>query len=51
MTDILLARSNQWLPQEGCSRYPWVEDFVRDARPGQTALFTDPSGRYVLEDD
>ncbi|GAA2175616.1 hypothetical protein GCM10009846_26200 [Agrococcus versicolor] len=31
--------------------YPWVAGFVRSALPGQTALFTDDSGAYVLEDD
>jgi Suppressor of fused protein (SUFU) len=33
------------------ARFPWLADFVREAKPGQTALFTDASGAYVLEDD
>lgn len=33
------------------ARYPWVEGFVRAARPGQTAQFADASGEYIIEDD
>lgn len=40
-----------WSVDSFVARFPWVANFVREARPGQTALFTDASGRYVLEDD
>ena len=32
-------------------RFPFVGEFLRGARPGQTALFTDDSGAFVLEED
>jgi hypothetical protein len=40
-----------WSVDSFVARFPWVADFVREARPGQTALFTDTSSAYVLEDD
>lgn len=40
-----------WSTDSFLARFPFVGDFVRAARPGQTALFTDASGRYVLEDE
>lgn len=33
------------------ARFPFVSGFLRGARPGQTALFTDGSGEFVLEED
>lgn len=40
-----------WSTDSFVGRWPWVEDFLRNARPGQTALFTDDSGKFVIEDD
>ncbi|WP_330881109.1 hypothetical protein [Brachybacterium sp.] len=34
-----------------CDRFPFVGEFLRGARPGQTALFADDSGAFVLEAD
>lgn len=45
------ANHEIWSTSSFLSRFPWVGDFVRNARPGETALFTDASGAYVLEDD
>ncbi|MFT4235664.1 MAG: suppressor of fused domain protein [Microbacterium sp.] len=45
------ANHEVWSVQTFLSRYPWVAPFVRAARPGQTALFTDASGAYSIEDD
>lgn len=33
------------------ARFPWVRSFLEAAQPGQTALFTDATGGYVLEED
>lgn len=33
-----------------CDRFPFVSGFLRGAKPGQTALFTDGSGEFVLEE-
>lgn len=40
-----------WSTDSFVARYPRVGGFVQVARPGQTALFVDGSGEYVLEDD
>lgn len=40
-----------WSVDSFVARFPWVADFVREAQPGQTGLFTDVSGAYVLEAD
>jgi len=40
-----------WSVDSFLARFPWVEGFVRRARPGQTAVFVDASGDYRLEDD
>ena len=32
-------------------RFPWIADFLRDAREGQTARFEDASGQFALEHD
>lgn len=45
------ANHEVWSVDSFVARFPWVADFVREARPGQTGLFTDASGAYVLEDD
>ncbi|TDE95086.1 3-octaprenyl-4-hydroxybenzoate carboxy-lyase [Occultella glacieicola] len=45
------ANHEVWSVDSFVARFPWVAGFVREARPGQTALFTDGSGAYVLEDD
>lgn len=46
-----VANHEVWSTHSFIDRWPWVEEFLRGARPGQTALFTDDSGEYVLEDD
>lgn len=45
------ANHEVWSVDSFVARFPWVADFVREARPGQTGMFTDASGAYVLEDD
>ncbi|MGP9681773.1 suppressor of fused domain protein [Brachybacterium sp. AOP3-A1-3] len=45
------ANHEIWSTDSFVGRYPWIERFVRNAVPGQTALFTDTSGEYVLEVD
>ena len=40
-----------WSVDSFLARFPWVSGFVREAKPGQTAMFTDASGAYVLEAD
>jgi hypothetical protein len=45
------ANHEIWSVDSFVARFPWVADFVRDARPGQTAFFADASSAYVLEDD
>lgn len=44
------ANHEVWSVDSFVARFPWVADFVREARPGQTGLFADASGAYVLED-
>ena len=39
-----------WSVSSFCDRFPYMGEFLRRAAPGQTALFTDDSGAYVLED-
>lgn len=31
--------------------FPFVKGFLNSARPGQTAVFSDQSGRFELEED
>lgn len=45
------ANHEVWSVDSFVARFPFVTTFVREALPGQTALFTDDSGTYVLEDD
>ncbi|MFK4761933.1 3-octaprenyl-4-hydroxybenzoate carboxy-lyase [Microbacterium sp. ZW T5_45] len=45
------ANHEVWSVDSFVARFPFVAEFVRVARPGQTALFTDASGRYVIEPD
>ena len=45
------ANHEVWSVDSFVARFPWVADFVREARPGQTGLFTDASGAYALEAD
>ena len=45
------ANLEVWSVDSFLARFPWAADFVRDARPGQTAFFADASSSYVLEDD
>lgn len=45
------ANCKIWSHSSFSARYPWVRGFVREAKAGQTALFTDDSGAYTLEDD
>ncbi|MFT4298480.1 MAG: suppressor of fused domain protein [Aeromicrobium sp.] len=45
------ANHEVWSVDSFVDRFPFLADFVREARPGQTALFTDASGSYVLEED
>lgn len=45
------ANREIWSYSSFSARYPWVQGFVRRAKAGQTALFTDDSGAYTLEDD
>lgn len=40
-----------WSVDSFVARFPFVEDFIGRAEPGQTALFTDASGTYALEDE
>ncbi|MGV8881454.1 MAG: suppressor of fused domain protein [Rhodoglobus sp.] len=40
-----------WSVDSFLKRFPFVADFVSSAKPGQTALFMDTSGAYVLEGD
>lgn len=40
-----------WSVDSFLARFPWVSGFVREAKPGQTGMFTDASGAYVLEAD
>ena len=45
------ANHEVWSVDSFLKRFPFVADFVRKAKPGQTALFVDASGAYVLEDE
>ncbi|MGN7967292.1 suppressor of fused domain protein [Microbacterium sp. 22179] len=45
------ANHEVWSVDSFLARFPWISDFARQALPGQTALFTDASGAYVLEND
>ena len=45
------ANHEVWSVESFLTRFPWVAEFVRQAMPGQTALFADSSGAYTLEDD
>lgn len=45
------ANLEVWSTDSYVKRFPWVADFVRTARAGQTALFTDDSGAFTIEDD
>jgi hypothetical protein len=45
------ANHEVWSVDTFLARFPWVADFAQQALPGQTALFTDASGAYVIEDD
>lgn len=40
-----------WSVDRFVDTFPFVTDFLNAAHPGQTAMFTDQSGRYVIEDD
>ena len=44
------ANHEVWSVDSFIARFPWVADFVRQARAGQTGRFTDASGAYVIED-
>lgn len=45
------ANHEVWSVDSFVARFPWVAGFVREAKPGQTGMFTDASGAYVLEAD
>ena len=45
------ANHEVWSVDSFLRRFPFVADFVRKAKPGQTALFVDASGAFVLEDE
>jgi hypothetical protein len=45
------ANHEVWSVDSFLARFRFVTTFVREAIPGQTALFTDASGQYVIEDD
>lgn len=45
------ANHEVWSVDTFLARFPWVASFAQQALPGQTALFTDASGGYVIEDD
>lgn len=40
-----------WSVDHFVSEFAFVTDFLNAARPGQSALFTDQSGRYVLDEN
>lgn len=40
-----------WSVDSFVSKFPFVEDFLNVARPGETARFDDQSGNFVIEDD
>ena len=39
-----------WSVSHFVDEFPFVKDFLNSARPGQTALFTDQSGSFTIED-
>jgi len=39
-----------WSREVYLARFPWTADFARTAQDGQTAMFTDASGAFTLED-
>ena len=43
------ANLEVWSVDSFLKRFPFVAEFVRQARAGQTAMFVDASGAYVLE--
>ncbi|KTR87620.1 3-octaprenyl-4-hydroxybenzoate carboxy-lyase [Microbacterium testaceum] len=45
------ANHEIWSVESFLARFPQVAGFVREAKPGQTALFTDASGAYTIEED
>lgn len=45
------ANHEIWAAGTFAERFPFVADFLRTARAGQTALFTDDSGEFTIEDD
>lgn len=45
------ANHEVWSVDSFLRRFPFVADFASKAKPGQTALFVDASGAYVLEDE
>ena len=45
------ANHEVWSLGTFLARFPQVATFVRNAPPGQTALFTDDSGQYTIEND
>ncbi|MFB2585392.1 suppressor of fused domain protein [Herbiconiux liukaitaii] len=45
------ANHEIWSVDSFVRRFPWVAEFVRRALPGQTGLFLDASGTYILEEE
>ncbi|MEU2418500.1 hypothetical protein ABZ546_12010 [Brachybacterium paraconglomeratum] len=45
------AHHEVWAAGTFAERFPFVAEFLRTARAGQTALFTDASGEFTIEDD
>lgn len=45
------ANHEIWAASTFADRFPFVTEFLRTARAGQTALFTDASGDFTLEED
>lgn len=45
------ANHEIWAVDSFAAAFPFVADFLRTARAGQTALFVDDSGQFTLEDD
>jgi len=44
------ANHEIWSVESFLARFPQVSRFAREAKPGQTALFTDDSGAYTIEE-
>lgn len=40
-----------WSVEHFINEFPFLKSFLNTARPGQSALFIDQSGSYVLDDD